>query len=102
MAKLPINARKRLGFFQSKSGCRVSASTVASARVGRGQRRLDREPLVDHQPVVAPGGVEVGERRLGLAVGDEEAERGHPLGHVVGGGELRAAPRAASGSSAVR
>ena len=49
---------------------------------------LDGEPFVDDETVVAPGGVEVGERRLGLAVGDEEGERGHALGHVVGGGEL--------------
>ena len=34
MAKAPINALSRLGFFQSKSGCRVSRSTVATASPG--------------------------------------------------------------------
>ena len=58
---------------------------------------LQREPLVDHQGVVAPPGVEVGERLvpLGQVALGEQAERRDHIGHVVGAPELGKAPVAA-------
>ena len=64
-ANAPTSERTRLGLRALKRGCASSAFTRASVSGAR-LRRLEREPLVEHERLVAPPRLEAREQRVAL------------------------------------